>query len=102
MSNKKITKELKHEAKMHRISGAMCLSDLFMNAAITIQKQADRIERLEYYTLGLANESVKLQDRIAELELSMQHFVDRCNLGETRSSKTYARFKQLLNKAGDL
>ncbi len=39
-----------------------------------------------------------LIQRVNELAEAMQWFVDRCDLGEVRSRKTYARFKELLNK----
>jgi predicted RNase H-like nuclease (RuvC/YqgF family) len=58
-----------------------------------------RIEKLEGFNLGLANESCEQQNRIAELEQAMQVFVNRVDAGEVKSKKTYAQFQSLLVSA---
>ena len=49
-----------------------------------IKDQQQKIEQLE-------KENTKLKE-------AMQWFIDRCDKGEVRSKKTYARFKELLTK----
>ena len=43
-----------------------------------------------------AQECTKAEARIDELVEAMEWFVKRCENGEVRSKKTYARFKELI------
>lgn len=59
----------------------------------------DKVEQLANYIKE--QENIKIQSQQEEsqkLREAMQWFVDRCDNGEVRSKKTYARFKELLNK----
>lgn len=40
----------------------------------------------------------ELHQQNLKLREAMQHFVDRCDRGEVRSTRTYAQFKQLLEE----
>ena len=47
------------------------------------------------YVIGNVTDLVKENIKLKE---AMQWFIDRCDKGEVRSKKTYARFKELLTK----
>lgn len=46
-----------------------------------------------YLVVNELNETFKY---MAEMEIAMAKFVDRCEIGEIRSRKTYSEFKRIL------
>ncbi len=63
-----------------------------------IEQLKKEIERLEDNEVILADEVIRLGQENTILKEAMQWFIDRCDKGEVRSKKTYARFKELLTK----
>jgi len=70
------------------------LPSLMSSVNHILESGANEIRIIEMIELFLGQRE---RNRIEELEKAMQWFVDRCDKGEVRSKRTYARFKELLN-----
>jgi hypothetical protein len=87
MNTNNLVIQLNLESRLHKNSGAMGLSNLFINASIAIQEQADKLAELEAENArlkSLLNNGLKAAmhnaDKIAELEARTECTVESFDL----------------------
>ena len=88
-----LTSMLTLQSKMHKKHGANALSQLFDSAI-------ERIDEVEEYNLGLANESCQQQKKIAELEKALATSFEFLSMSSTAEYLFYESHKHLVKDQG--
>ena len=99
MSTNNLVIQLNLESRLHKISGAMGLSNLFINAAIAIQEQEDKIAELEKKLFESTREADKAVLRAAEMLIYKDEKIVEL---ESNQASEFLKFVKSSDKIGNI